>query len=300
MQSFKQMISALGELLSFVELRDLDNHSIAVCRWRYDGRRMEMRCTSALRVGMNLSGAFRGCHAGGGRTVGITGLPGAMGMFAPGATCVTTGEGRLDVIEAFIDVCGLGHSVREWPGMPPLNVEDETMRVALVKLLVTAHGRDEIEARDAATLLRRAACESLRSRTHLINDRGPWKGGLRPTAHHRVEFLIEQQLRSGASRQSTDPLPRRRCHPDVATLAAAAGVSVSHFIRTFRKMTGTTPHQHVMARRQQRAMALLVEPDLSVAEVADRLGFSSPAHFVATFRKKFGVTPGCYRSAVLG
>ena len=300
MQSFTQMVSSLGDLLSFVELRDLDGHPVVVCRWRYDGRRLEMKCTSALRVGMNLGGAFEGRHVGAGRVVGITGLPGAMGMFAPGASCVTTGEGSLDVLEAFIDVRGLGHFLREWSELPPLDVEDESMRAALVKLLVTAQSGDELDARNAATSLRRAAWRSLMSRTQRGYDRGSWKGGLRPTAHHRVELLIQQQLRSGAPGRSGDTPPERRCLPDVATLAAAAGLSVSHFIRNFRQMTGTTPHQHVMARRQQRAMALLVEPDLSVAEVADRLGFSSPAHFVATFRRKFGVTPGSYRSAVLG
>ena len=299
MQSFKQMISSLGDLHSFVELCDLDGHPVAICRWRYDGRRLEMRCTGALRVGMNLGGAFEGRHAGAGRVVGITGLPGAMGMFAPGASCVTTGEGRLDVLEAFIDVRGLGN-LREWPGLPPLDIEDESMRAALVKLLVTAQGGEEIDARDAATSLRRSAWRSLVSQTQREYDRSPCKGGMRPTANHRVELLIQQRLRSGMLERSGDVLPERRCLPDVATLAAAAGLSVSHFIRTFRQMTGTTPHQHVMARQQQRAMALLVEPDLSVAEVADRLGFSSPAHFVATFRRKFGVTPGGYRSAVLG
>ncbi len=300
MQSFRQMISALGDLLLFVELHDFDGHPVTVCRWRYDGRRLEMRCASALRVGMNLGGAFKGRHTGAGRVVGITGRPGAMGMFAPGASCVTTGEGRLDVLEAFIEVHGLGHSLQEWPRFPPLDVEDESMRAAMVKLFVTAQGGSEIEACDAATSLRRAACRSLMSRNHRGYDRGPWKGGLRPTAHHRIELLIERQLRSEASGQSDDAPLEQCCLPDVATLAAAAGLSVSHFIRTFRQMTGTTPHQHVMARRQQRAMALLVEPDLSVAAVADRLGFSSPAHFIATFRRRFGVTPGGYRVAVLG
>ena len=300
MHPYKQMISSLGDLLSFVEVHDLDGNPVVICRWRYDGRRLEMRYTNALRVGMNLGGAFKGRHTGAGRVVDITGLPGAMGMFAPGALCETTGEGRLDVLEAFIDVRGLGHSPGEWSGLPPLDIEDESMRVALVKLLVTAQGGDEIDARDAATSLRRAAWRSLKVRSQRGYDRGPWKGGLRPTAHHRVELLIQQQLRSGALGRSGDTLPERRCLPNVATLAEAAGLSVSHFIRTFRQMTGTTPHQHVMARRQQRAMALLVEPDLSVAEVADRLGFSSPAHFVATFRTRFGVTPGGYRSAVLG
>jgi AraC family transcriptional regulator len=77
-------------------------------------------------------------------------------------------------------------------------------------------------------------------------------------------------------------------------------LSVNHFIRAFRQQTGVTPHRFVVLRRLERGIALLKKPGMSVAEVADGMGFATPAHFVATFRRTMGVTPGAFRAAVLG
>jgi len=52
-------------------------------------------------------------------------------------------------------------------------------------------------------------------------------------------------------------------------------------------------------RRMERAIAMLKKPGISVAEIADAVGFATPAHFVATFRRLMGVTPGAFRAAVL-
>jgi len=54
----------------------------------------------------------------------------------------------------------------------------------------------------------------------------------------------------------------------------------------------------VMTRRCQRAMDLLRQPDLTVADVSDAAGYSSPAYFIASFRQQLGVTPGAYQRAV--
>jgi Helix-turn-helix domain len=75
-------------------------------------------------------------------------------------------------------------------------------------------------------------------------------------------------------------------------------ISPNHLIRSFRHMRGTTPHQVVMTRRCQRAMDLLRQPDLTVADVSDAAGYSSPAYFIAWFRQQLGVTPGAYQRAV--
>src|SRR5437899_9060892 len=86
--------------------------------------------------------------------------------------------------------------------------------------------------------------------------------------------------------------------PTDRELAATARLSTNHFIRSFRQMRGTTPHQFVVTRRCQRAMDLLRQPDLTVADVSDAAGYSSPAYFIASFRQQLGVTPGAYQRAV--
>jgi AraC-like DNA-binding protein len=48
------------------------------------------------------------------------------------------------------------------------------------------------------------------------------------------------------------------------------------------------------------AMDLLRQPDLTVADVSDAAGYSSPAYFIASFRQQLGVTPRAYQPAVAG
>jgi AraC family transcriptional regulator len=85
----------------------------------------------------------------------------------------------------------------------------------------------------------------------------------------------------------------------LAQLASAACLSVNHFIRAFHQQTGVTPHRYVVLRRIDHAIALLKRPEKSVAEVANDVGFATPAHFIATFRRTMGVTPGAFRAAIL-
>lgn len=79
-------------------------------------------------------------------------------------------------------------------------------------------------------------------------------------------------------------------------LAALAGVSAGHFSRGFRDATGLTPHQFLIGRRLDRAQSLLGDLDLTLYQVAQRVGFASASHLGEAFRRRFGVTPGQYRA----
>jgi len=54
-----------------------------------------------------------------------------------------------------------------------------------------------------------------------------------------------------------------------------------------------------LRKRIERAKSLLVEPQLSIAEVALRCGFGSQSNFTTAFRRLTNVTPGAYRNASL-
>ena len=108
-----------------------------------------------------------------------------------------------------------------------------------------------------------------------------------------------------ATRRRDEHLSAIRAHIDrnfaspltVERLAAMAGLSPFHFIRTFRTMTGMTPHQYVRARRIERAQELLVTTPIPVTEVCDAVGFQSLGSFSAMFRRLTGESPGAYRAA---
>jgi AraC family transcriptional regulator len=79
-------------------------------------------------------------------------------------------------------------------------------------------------------------------------------------------------------------------------MAAAAHLSAYHFARQFKAATGMPPHQYVIARRVARAQPLLhPDQDLSLAEIAARVGFSDQSQFSHHFKRLVGVTPRQFR-----
>ncbi|HZF30895.1 MAG TPA: AraC family transcriptional regulator [Gammaproteobacteria bacterium] len=82
-------------------------------------------------------------------------------------------------------------------------------------------------------------------------------------------------------------------------IAAAIGVDLFTFSRSFKSETGMTPHQYIIHCRIRRAMQLLASRELTLAEVALEVGCSCQSHLTTLFRKHLGTTPGAYRGAPL-
>ena len=59
-------------------------------------------------------------------------------------------------------------------------------------------------------------------------------------------------------------------------------------------MTGKAPNDFIRIFRLERAAELLAAHDLTITEVADRVGFSDPKYFSSCFRRHFGVSPSKY------
>lgn len=65
----------------------------------------------------------------------------------------------------------------------------------------------------------------------------------------------------------------------------------------FKKEHGTTFSEYLMNYRLEMAKKWLVETDMTVREIAERLQYHKPQNFIRSFRKKEHVTPGEYRKA---
>jgi AraC-like DNA-binding protein len=85
----------------------------------------------------------------------------------------------------------------------------------------------------------------------------------------------------------------------LADLAGAAGLSQFYFLRLFRKVTGTTPHQYLVGARLGRAASLLVDTKRPVTDIAYEAGFEDLSNFVRTFHRVVGRSPRAYRSSGL-
>ena len=78
-------------------------------------------------------------------------------------------------------------------------------------------------------------------------------------------------------------------------IANAVGVSKYHFCRIFKQSTGLTLWQYVIQQRIKLAKQLLKNPQLSIWQISDRLGYSNSTQFTNFFRQHTGITPSDYR-----
>jgi AraC-like DNA-binding protein len=81
----------------------------------------------------------------------------------------------------------------------------------------------------------------------------------------------------------------------VATLAAACGLSRSHFAHAFRATTGVSPHKWLLLHRVRHACEMMERTDHSLAEIAQSCGFADQSHFSRTFRVVMSSSPAVWR-----
>src|SRR4029077_16862782 len=82
---------------------------------------------------------------------------------------------------------------------------------------------------------------------------------------------------------------------ELAELAGLVDLSQFHFLRLFRLASGATPHHYLVRRRVEVATSILLHEDVTLAEVAYRLGFSDQTPFTRHFRRITGTPPGRLR-----
>lgn len=127
-----------------------------------------------------------------------------------------------------------------------------------------------------------------------------------------ARMMVAPPHREGHHSQlATSPVPSRprnligdviehmRRHPSeehtIEALAQMAAMSPRTFFRRFRGVTGHTPHDWLMIERTRLAKVMLEETDLSVARIAESIGFNAVDTFRHHFRRLEGTTPTEYR-----
>lgn len=82
----------------------------------------------------------------------------------------------------------------------------------------------------------------------------------------------------------------------VAEMAAAAGYSLYHFVRTFDRLVRHTPYDYLIRRRLSEAALELARSDKKIIDLALEYVFHSPEVFSRAFKRMFGVQPSEYRA----
>jgi AraC family transcriptional regulator len=80
-------------------------------------------------------------------------------------------------------------------------------------------------------------------------------------------------------------------------IANAAGMSLFHFAKVFKRATGRSPHQYLTERRMLQARSLLHDGRLSVGEVASAVGLSQN-RFGIVFKRLMRMTPSKFREVL--
>ncbi len=86
----------------------------------------------------------------------------------------------------------------------------------------------------------------------------------------------------------------------LSQMAETAGLSPYHFLRTFQRLTGSTPHQYLMRQRLRHAAVRLATEPARVIDIALGSGFGDLSNFNRAFRTEFGAAPLGYRRQVGG
>ncbi len=79
--------------------------------------------------------------------------------------------------------------------------------------------------------------------------------------------------------------------------AQMCGLSEYHFIRTFKKVMGITPHRYMAKITVNKAIELMADTNLNILEIARMLGFEDSLYFSRFFKKETGYSPKHYIKA---
>lgn len=81
----------------------------------------------------------------------------------------------------------------------------------------------------------------------------------------------------------------------VADIASFCGLSSSHFMRWFKKMTGVSFISYVNERKLACAAEALRQTDDKILNISHDAGFANLSNFNRQFKNRYGVTPREYR-----
>lgn len=77
----------------------------------------------------------------------------------------------------------------------------------------------------------------------------------------------------------------------VEELGESIGLSRAQLYRKTKSLTSYSPNELLRITRLKKAAAMLSSSDLTVAEIAYKSGFNSPAYFARCYREYFGISP---------
>ena len=116
---------------------------------------------------------------------------------------------------------------------------------------------------------------------------------LNPEVRELEIVSLDEKLVKGA----TDYVEGNLDNADITveTMAEALGMSRVHLYKRLTAITGMSPSEFIRQIRLRHAEQLLSRSQLTVAEVAYRVGFNNPRYLSKYFKEQYGVMPSEYK-----
>lgn len=81
----------------------------------------------------------------------------------------------------------------------------------------------------------------------------------------------------------------------IQPIIASLGISPNYGLEVFQKIYQMSPRKYLSELKLQEAKILLQQPELSLNEIANRLGYKNLSHFSRQFKRWTGINPSAFR-----
>ena len=124
-------------------------------------------------------------------------------------------------------------------------------------------------------------------------DGGSHSSKIQPKIRQEEITSLDEKLVQNA----TNYVEKNLANSDISveTMSSELGMSRVQLYKKLVAITGTTPSEFIRLIRLKHAEQLLRQSQLSVSEVAYRVGFNSPRYFSKYFIDMYGLTPSQYK-----
>src|SRR5690606_26920119 len=113
------------------------------------------------------------------------------------------------------------------------------------------------------------------------------------TSELEIECLDDQLIKN-----AVQVVEKKLDEPEfsVEQMSRELGMSRVHLYKKLRSLTGKSPVEFIRLIRLQRAEQLLGTSQLTVSEIAYKVGYNNAKYFSRHFKMEYGVLPSAYAS----
>lgn len=107
-------------------------------------------------------------------------------------------------------------------------------------------------------------------------------------SHMDNEMDIVSRVKNYIDKHIAEKLSRK-------DIVAYVALNDSYLSRLFRKNTGMSLSDYILQKKILKAKAMLIQTNLSISEISEKLGYDTSAYFIKLFKREVGMSPREYR-----